>query len=71
MTCIIGLNMALALAELKRWGEAREQFRRAEDAACGLRKAQRAALEDRLEQCRLRLEQQSGENPKPEGLAEL
>ena len=71
LICVINLHMALALAEMGRWGEAEEQFRRAEDAARRLRKTQRAALEKEIEQCRQKLEQHSEEQPKPEGLAEL
>jgi hypothetical protein len=70
LNCVIDLHMALALADLKRWGEAEERFRRAEDAARGLSKTQRAALERELEQCRQKLES-SGEGPKPEGFREL
>ena len=71
LTCIVNLHMSLALAELRRWDEAEEQFRRAEDAARGLRKAQRAALKEKLDQCRQKLEQHLREKPKLEGLAEL
>jgi tetratricopeptide (TPR) repeat protein len=71
MRCIIGLHSALALAELSRWDEADEQFRVAEEAAGGLRKADRAALNKEFEQCRQKLEQQPREKPKPEGLMEL
>jgi hypothetical protein len=70
MTCLVSLHIALALAELNRWDEADEQFRRAEDAARALRKAQRAALKEELEQCRQKLELHSRKEPKPEGLAE-
>ena len=71
MTCLVGLHSALALAELGRWDEAHEQFRVALEAARGLRKAERAALEKEFEQCRRKLEQQPRDKPKPEGLAEL
>jgi tetratricopeptide (TPR) repeat protein len=71
MTCIIPLHLSLALADLKRWGEAEEQFRRAEDASSGLRGKARAMLNEKLEKCRQKLEQHSREQPKPEGLAEL
>ena len=40
LTCIVNLHMSLALAELKRWDEAEEQFRRTEDASGRLRKAE-------------------------------
>ena len=71
LKCIVSLHMALALAELNRWDEAEEHFRRAEDAARGLRKSHSAALEQELEQCRQKLEAHSRARPKPEGLAEL
>ena len=71
MTCIIPLHISLALVDLKRWDEAEEQFRRAEDAFRGLRGTTRAKLIEKLEKCRQRLEQHSREQPKPEGLAEL
>jgi tetratricopeptide (TPR) repeat protein len=71
MTCIIPLHISLALADLKRWDEAEEQFRRAEDAFRGLRGTTRAMLNEKLEKCRQCLEQHSREQPKPEGLAEL
>jgi tetratricopeptide (TPR) repeat protein len=71
LICVINLHTALALAELLRWDEADERFRRAEDAARLLRKTQRAALEKEIEQCRQKLEQHSAEQPKPEGLAEF
>jgi hypothetical protein len=70
LTCVINLHTAMALAELKRWDEAEDQFRRAEDAARSLRQKQRAALEREREQCRKKLEQRPEEQPKPEGLAE-
>ncbi len=71
LNSVINLHMALALAELRRWGEAEERFRRAEDAARRLRKTQLAALEKEIEQCRQKLEQHAQEEPKPEGLGEL
>ena len=71
LICVINLHMALALAELRRWDEADETFRRAEVGARRLRKTQLAALEKEFEQCRQKLEQHSQEEPKPEGLAEL
>jgi len=71
MTCLIGLHTTLALAALSRWDEAHEQFRVAEHAAGGLRKAQRAALDEEFQQCRQKLEQQPRDKPKLEGLAEL
>ena len=71
LTCIVNLHMSLALAELRRWDEAEEQFRCAEDAARGLGKAQCAVLKERLDQCRQKLEEHSREKPKLEGLAEL
>jgi hypothetical protein len=71
MTCIIPLHISLALADLKSWDEAEEQFRRAEDASRGLRGKVRAMLNEKLEKCRQNLEQHSREQPKPEGHAEL
>jgi tetratricopeptide (TPR) repeat protein len=71
MICLIGLNTALALAELNRWDEAQEQFRMAERIAGRLRKAHRAVLNLQIEQCRRKLEQQPRDEPKPEGIAEL
>jgi tetratricopeptide (TPR) repeat protein len=71
MTCVVCLHTCLALAELGRWDDAHAQFRAAEEAAGGLRKAHRAAFAKDLEQCRQRLEQQPQDKPKPEGLAEL
>jgi predicted Zn-dependent protease len=71
MTCVVGLHTALALAELSSWDEAHEQFRVAVEAAGGLSKPQRAALEKEIEQCRQKLEQKPREKPKPEGLTEL
>jgi tetratricopeptide (TPR) repeat protein len=71
ITCMVSLHMALALAELNRWDEAHEHLQRADDVARGLRKAQRAALNDKLDQCRQMLEQNSQEKPKPEWLTEL
>jgi tetratricopeptide (TPR) repeat protein len=70
MTCLVNLHMALALAELDRWDEARAHLRRAEDAARSLRKPQRAVIEEELVRGRQKLEQHSQEKPKPEGLAE-
>jgi tetratricopeptide (TPR) repeat protein len=70
LTCIIDLHLSLALAELNRWDEAEEQFRRAEGAAPRLRKAQRDVLNEELERCRQKLEQHSREQAKAEGLAE-
>jgi tetratricopeptide (TPR) repeat protein len=70
LTCVVNLHIAMALAELLRWDEAGDQFRRAEDAVRGLSQAQRASLERDLEQCRQKLAQRSQEKPKPEGLAE-
>jgi tetratricopeptide (TPR) repeat protein len=71
LTCIIPLHLSLALADLKSWNEAEEQFRRAEDASRGLRGKARAMLNEKLEKCRQKLEQHSREQPKPEGHAEL
>jgi tetratricopeptide (TPR) repeat protein len=71
MTCIVPVHLSLALADLKRWDEAEEQFRRAEDASRGLRGKARAMLNEKLEKCRQKLEQHSPEQPKPEGHAEL
>ena len=71
LTCILSMHMSLALAELGRWDEAEEQFRRAEEAARGLRKTQLAALAGDLDKCRQKLEQHSREKPKPEGLTDL
>ncbi len=71
LTCIVSMHMSLALADLGRWDEAEEHFRRAEEAARGLRKSQLAALKGDLDKCRQKLEQHSREQPKPEGLAEL
>jgi tetratricopeptide (TPR) repeat protein len=71
MTCVIGLHTALALAELSRWEEAHEQFRVAEAAAGGLRKADRVAFNKTFERCRQKLEQEQAEKPKPEGRSEL
>jgi tetratricopeptide (TPR) repeat protein len=71
LTCIINLHMSMALAELNRWDEAEEQFRRAEGAAGDLRKAQRDLLKDDIERCRRNLEQHSGRQSKTEGPAEF
>jgi tetratricopeptide (TPR) repeat protein len=71
MRCLVGLHSAVALAELSRWEEAAEQFRVAEEAAGGLRKADRAALNKELEKCRQKLEQQPRQKTKLEGLTEL
>src|ERR1700677_4419657 len=49
MTCIIPLHLSLALADLKSWDEAEEQFRRAEGASRGLRGKARAMLNEKLE----------------------
>ncbi len=70
VTCLVSLHIALALAELDRWDEAHEQFRRAEEAARAVPKPQRAALEENLEQGRQKLRQQPREKRKPEKLAE-
>ena len=70
LNCVVNLHIALALAELRRWDEAEEQFRRRGDGPRP-EQAQARALEGDLAQCRQKLEQRSGEKPKPEGLAEL
>jgi tetratricopeptide (TPR) repeat protein len=70
-TCVINLHMSLALAELNRWDEAEEQFRGAEAAASGLRKAQSYLLKEELEHCRQKLEQHSRQQRNTEGLAEF
>ena len=44
LTCIVNLHMSLALAELRRWDEAEEQFRR---GGCGPRSAQSSARRSR------------------------
>jgi tetratricopeptide (TPR) repeat protein len=71
MTCLIGLHSALALTELGRWEEAHEQFRVAEEAAGGLREADRVALNKTFAECRQKLEQGQEAKPKPEGRSEL
>ena len=71
LICVINLHMALALAELRRWGEAEEQFRHSGRCGAALRKTQLPAIEKEIEQCRQKLEQHAQEKPEPEGLAEL
>jgi tetratricopeptide (TPR) repeat protein len=71
LTCIVNLHMCLALAELNRWDEAEEQFRGAEGAARGLRKAQSDVLKEEFERCRQKLEQHSRGRPNTEGPAVL
>jgi tetratricopeptide (TPR) repeat protein len=71
MKCLVCLHTCLALAELGRWDEAREQLRVAEFAVAEVNKSHAAALAREFEQCRQKLEEEPRKKSTSDGLAEL
>jgi Flp pilus assembly protein TadD len=71
MQCITSIHLARAMADLDRWEEARRYFVDAENTAGTLSKRNRDAMNDELEQVRVKLAGQPNAAEKPDQLEEV